>query len=189
MARLTAWPTWPRVIGSCVVNVLGNLVLTGTSIAPVLFVYAIVAAFEGEYLPSGIIVSVGAFLIALGVVLLVYVKGHLERLDLSFSTVEVVDRESVGLLVLYLLPLLRTSFSDLDFLVLIPAVAIFLALGLTGYSYHFNPVLNLFKWHFYKVGTPEGVTYLLITRKHLRSAIDTIKVGQLTAYTVIDLER
>ena len=170
-------------------NVLGNLVLTGTSISPVLFVYGIVAAFEGEYLPAGVIALVGVVLLGLGVVLLVYVKGHLERLDLSLSTVEVADRESVGLLVLYLLPLLRTSFSELEFLVLIPAVAIFLALGLTGYSYHFNPMLNLFKWHFYKVGTPEGVTYLLITRKHLRSAIDTIKVGQLTAYTVIDLDR
>ena len=169
-------------------NVLGNLVLTGTSISPVLFVYAIVAAFEKEYLPAGIIASVGALLVALGVILLVYVKGQLERIELSFCTVEVVDRESVGLLVLYLLPLLRTSFSDLEFLVLIPAVAIFLALGLTGYSYHFNPMLNLFKWHFYKVSTPEGVTYLLITKKHLRSAVDTIRVGQLTAYTVIDLE-
>ena len=64
MARLTAWPTCPRVIRGRVVNVLGNLVLTGTAIPPVLFVYAIVAAFEGEYLPAGIIAPVGHFLSA-----------------------------------------------------------------------------------------------------------------------------
>jgi hypothetical protein len=42
-------------------------------------------------------------------------------------------------------------------------------------------------WHFYKVGTPEGVTYVLITRKQLRSATGTIEVGQLTEYIVIDV--
>lgn len=53
------------------VNVLGNLVLTGTSISPVLFVYGIVAVFEGEYLPAGVIALVGVVLIGLGVFLLV----------------------------------------------------------------------------------------------------------------------
>jgi hypothetical protein len=42
-------------------------------------------------------------------------------------------------------------------------------------------------WHFYKVGTKEGVTYVLITKKHLRNATETIEVGQLTEYIVLDL--
>ena len=169
-------------------NVTASLILTGTSVSPVLLVYALVAAFEGECFPAIVLALIGLGLLGLGIFLLRYVRKRLEKLDLSFSTVEVVDRESVGLLVLYLLPLLRTSFSDLDVLILIPAVAIFLALALTGYNYHFNPLLNLLGWHFYKVGTPEGVTYVLIARKNLRSAVGTVTVGQLTAYTVIDLE-
>lgn len=129
------------------------------------------------------------FLVSLGLALLVFVKKHLEKLSFSFSSVEVADRESLGLLVVYLVPLLRTSFSDLEYLVLVPAVAIFLALALTGHNYHFNPLLRLFRWNFYKVSTSEGVTYILITRKTLRSAVGTITVGQLTGYTLIDLER
>ena len=65
------------------------------------------------------------------------------------------------MLVVYLLPLLRTSFSDLEPMILIAAVAVFLALALTGYNYHFNPLLRFLGWNFYKVGTPEGVTYVL----------------------------
>ena len=118
-----------------------------------------------------------------------YVKRHLEELKFSFSSVEVADRESLGLLVVYLVPLLRTSFSDLEYLVLVPAVAIFLALALTGHNYHFNPLLRMFQWNFYKVGTSEGVTYILITRRTLRNAVGRITVGQLTGYTLIDLER
>ena len=104
----------------------------------------------------------------------------------SFSSVEVADKESLGLLVIYLVPLLRTSFSDLEYLVLVPAVAIFLALALTGHNYHFNPLLKLFGWNFYKVGTPEGVTYVLITRKTLRRGVGNFTVSQLTDYTLID---
>ncbi len=154
-----------------------------------LFVYAVVGFFEGKWLPSAALALTGLFLVVLGLALLVFVKKHIERLPFSFSSVEVADRESLGLLIVYLVPLLRTSFSDLEYLVLVPAVAIFLALALTGHNYHFNPLLRLFRWNFYKVGTSEGVTYVLITRRTLRSAVGNVIVGQLTDYTLIDLER
>ena len=175
--------------GFCLVSLFASIVLTGTSIAPVFLVYAAVGALEGEFLPSVALALGGLFLVGLGLALLVFVLKHLERLPFTFSSVEVADRESLGLLVVYLLPLLRTSFSDLEYLVLVPAIAIFLALALTGHNYHFNPLLRLFRWNFYKVGTSEGVTYILITRRNLRSAVGNITVGQLTDYTLIDLER
>ena len=58
----------------------------------------------------------------------------------------------------------------------------------TGYNYHFNPLLGLLKWHFYKVQSNEGVTYVLITKKQLRTAANAVTVGQLTEYILIDLE-
>ncbi len=170
-------------------SLLASIVLTGTSIAPVLFVYAAVGFLEREWIPSAALGLTGLLLVAVGLALLGYVRRHLERLPFSFTSVEVADRESLGLLVVYLVPLLRTSFSDLEYLVLIPALAIFLALAITGHNYHFNPLLRLFRWHFYKVRSTEGVTYVLITRKTLRNAVGKMSVGQLTDYTLIDLER
>ena len=43
-------------------------------------------------------------------------------------------------------------------------------------------------WHFYKVGTKEGVTYLLITKKLLCNNKEPIIIGTLTEYVLIDLE-
>ena len=169
-------------------NALSNLILTGAAIAPVLVVYGVVAAVECKSIAAVILFLVAALLFLLGIGLLRFLRKRLERLSFSFSTVEAADRESIGLLVLYLLPLLRTSFSGLDIIILIPAAAIFAALALTGHSFHFNPLLNLAGWHFYKVNTPEGVTYALVTRKSLTRAAENITVGQLTAYTLIDLE-
>lgn len=169
-------------------SLLSNLILTGTALAPVLFVYAVVAAIERELLAAVIVAGVGFLLVAVGIFLLKFVKSHLERIQLRINSVEVADRESVGLLVVYLVPLLRTSFSELEYVVLVPAVAIFLALSLTGYNFHFNPLLRAVGWNFYKVGTPEGVTYVLISKRTLKSTSGTIVVGELTNYTVIDLE-
>ena len=167
-------------------TILGSIILTGTSLAPVLFIYAVVAFLEGELAPAVALVFVGVVLVGLGVAVLTYVKGHLERMSLTISGAKVADRESVGLLVLYLLPLLRTSFVDLELIVLVPAIAIFLALALTGHNYHFNPLLIGMGWKFYKVSTPEGITYLLITRKSLISTVDKITIRRLTAHTLID---
>ena len=168
-------------------STLGNLVLTGTSLAPVLLVYGLLALFERVWLWGAVLIVVGLAVTLCCLALLLYFKKHLERLPLAFCSAEVADRETIGVLVLYLLPLLRTSFTDLDKLILIPAAVIFLALALTGYNYHFNPLLALLRYKFYKVGTPEGISYLLITRKDLRNTTEALVVGKLTGYTVIDL--
>ena len=170
-------------------SIISNLVLTGAALAPVLLVYAVVAFVEGEPLPGAVFAAVGLLLALVGLLLLMTIKGHLESVSLRITSVEVAERESVGLLVLYLLPLLRTSFSDLDYIVLIPAGAIFLALAFTGYNFHFNPLLRMFGWNFYKVGTPEGVVYVLVTKRNLRNVSDETVVGELTSYTMLDLGR
>ena len=168
-------------------SVFANLIMTGTSVTPVLWVYAVLALFECEYSWAAALATVGLSLFLLGIVLLRHLRKGLVELTVSFSSVEVADRESIGLLLLYVLPLLKTSFSDLSYLILVPAGAIFLALAFTGNSYHFNPLLNLLGWHFYKVSTQGGITYVLITRKDMRGATRQIKVGRLTSFTLIDL--
>ena len=124
-------------------SLLSNLIMTGTALAPVLFVYAVVALLEGEFVAVAAVAGVGFLLVGVGISLLSFVKSHLEEFKLRINSVEVADRESVGLLVLYLVPLLRTSFSELEYVVLVPAVAIFLALAFTGYNFHFNPLLRV----------------------------------------------
>ena len=85
------------------------------------------------------------------------------------------------------MPLFTGRFGALDWTIWVPTIIIFGVITATGYNYHFNPLLGLLGWHFYKVESTEGVKYVLITKKQLRTAADSIKVGQLTEYILLDV--
>jgi hypothetical protein len=170
-----------------VLSSFAKLLLTSTAIAPVLFTYAYVAYNSHAHQQAWILAALGCVLLSLCLFMLSYSKKHLERIEFSTTTAEVADRENIGFLLLYLLPLFTSSFASLNWKLWAPAIVVFAAVVATGYSYHFNPLLGLMGWHFYKVGTKEGITYVLITKKQLRNATATIEVGQLTEYIVIDL--
>jgi hypothetical protein len=167
---------------------IAKVMLTSTAIAPVLVTYAWVA-FQADEVLTMLLLLEGCILLLLACIrLLHYTKKNLERVKFSVTTVEAADRENMGFLLLYLLPLFTAQFESLNWQIWIPTIIVFAAVVATGYSYHFNPLLGLMGWHFYKVGTKEGVTYILITKKQLRNTINPIEVAQLTEYIVIDLE-
>jgi len=170
-------------------NGIAKLTLTSTSIAPVLLTYGWVA-YQGDYIKiktAVILFFICAVLVGFCLWLLRYAKDHLELMKFEAGSVEAADRENIAFLFLYLHPLFTAQFEALNWQVWLPAIVIFAAVVATGYNYHFNPLLGLMGWHFYKVGTKEGVTYVLITKKQLRNASEVIVVGQLTEYIVIEL--
>ncbi len=167
---------------------IAKILLTSTAIAPVGFTYAWVAWLGGDKLFAALSVCVSLFLVLICIWMLRYAKKNLERINFTVSSVEAADRENMGFLILYLLPLFTSSFSSLNWTVWVPTLITFAVITSTGYSYHFNPLLGIMRWHFYKVGTPEGVTYVLITKKELRRASQPLVVSQLTEYIVIDIE-
>jgi len=116
-----------------------------------------------------------------------YASSELEVMPFTPTKVEAADRENMGFLLLYLLPLFTADLTKLHWETWIPAIGMFAVITATGYNYHFNPLIGLMGWHFYKVESKEGVTYVLITRKQLRSASSALKVGQLTEYILMDL--
>ena len=169
-------------------SMMTNTFLTGSSIAPVILIYALLALVERENLIGSMLILIFVALLSFCIFILFYSKQHLERSEFSFIGAEAADKESVAILLLYLAPLLETSVADLEWAFIIPASFLFLALVVTGYSFHFNPLLNILGWHFYTISTVEGITYTLITRKHLRKAGTKIVIGQLTRYTLLDVE-
>jgi len=168
-------------------NGVAKTALTSTAIAPVLLTYGWVAYQDGDARMAVVLVIVCAALAGVCVWLLRYSKDNLERMNFEAVSVEAADRENIAFLLLYLLPLFTAQFDALNWQVWLPAILIFAAVVATGYNYHFSPLLGLMGWHFYKVGTKEGVTYVLITKRQLKSASEVISVGQLTEYIVIEL--
>lgn len=164
-----------------------KMTLVATSIAPIALVAAWVAFSERFYWTAFLLLATAGVLFLLCLLVLSQAKKQLEKFDFKPSTVEAADRESTVFMLLYLSPLFAAQFGSINWNVLVPTIAIFLLLTATGYSYHFNPLLGLLGWHFYKVTSSEGVTYVLVTKKQLRNTGQIGKVGQLTDYILMDL--
>jgi hypothetical protein len=169
-------------------SAVARIMLTASAIAPVGFTYAWVAFTQDDFYISLIAfaVSVLAVITCLGVIH--HARKNIEAINFRPTAIEAADRETVGFMLLYLLPLFTDKINTLNWSLWIPTLIVFSVITATGYSYHFNPLLGLIGWHFYKVSSAEGVTYVLITKKHLRNISDTLRVGQLTEYILLDLK-
>lgn len=170
-----------------VLNCLARLLLTSTALAPVGLTYAWVAYVQGSLQAGLIILTVSLLLVLVCVGVLWRATKSLPVSDFKASSIEAADHENTAFLLLYVMPLFTSKFNTLDWQFWVPTIVIFAVITATGYNYHFNPMLGLMGWHFYKVQSSEGVTFVLITKKHLRTAANCIKVGQLTEYILLDV--
>lgn len=157
-----------------------------SAIAPIGFTYAFVATVDKKFIPATIVAITCVLLVLATLIFIRYARNRLSSEKFTPTSIETADSENIAFMLLYLLPLFENGFGQLNWVMTLPAIIIFGAVIWTGYGYHFNPLLGLMGWHFYKVGTAEGVTYILITKKELRSANQELEVGQLTEFIIID---
>ena len=110
----------------------------------------------------------------------------LERLPVKIKAVKTVDKEIVGFLLVYLLPLIKQSESTISLPVLVFVAVIFFLIVYNSHAYHFNPLLGFFGYHFFEVTVDGGITYVLITRKNITNCKSVSKVVQLTEYMILE---
>ncbi|MEO5365460.1 MAG: hypothetical protein H7831_03750 [Magnetococcus sp. WYHC-3] len=164
-------------------------ILVFTSLAPVGITYAFAAWFGGQRGEAIIAGLLAAAAISICLQLIRYAKTHFEKLDnITVVSIETADSELTALVLLYLLPLFTANLNQLNWELWAFGTLFIAALVFQSYSYHFNPVLGLFGWHFYKIGTPEGVSYVVITKRHITSKASTINTVQLTEFVLLDRE-
>lgn len=166
-----------------------RIILTSTAIAPVGFVYSFVAFSQGQHFTSFVIISVCLFLYIACQFMIKYALNNLEITKFKSEEIEASDKENISFMLLYMLPLFTDKVETLNWAIWLPTIFIFGAVTATGYSYHFNPLIGLLGWHFYKVKSQDGVTFVLITRRHLKSAAGQLRVGQLTEYILLDMDK
>lgn len=135
----------------------------------------------GGYLLATLFMSVLCFL-------LVWLSGHnLERLPVKIKAVKTVDKEIVGFLLVYLLPLINQTTNTISLPVLIFIAVIFFFIVQNSHAYHFNPLLGFFGYHFYEVTIEGDITYVLITRQNIADCKSIGQVVQLTEYMILEL--
>ena len=113
----------------------------------------------------------------------------LERLPVNIKSVKTVDKEIVGFLLVYLLPLINQSPSTISVPVLVFVAAIFFFIVYNSHAYHFNPLLGFFGYHFFEVTIEGDITYVLITRQNITNCKAVSRVVQLTEYMILDANR
>lgn len=110
----------------------------------------------------------------------------LERLPVKIKAVKTVDKEIVGFLLVYLLPLINQSQNTISVPVLVFIAVIFFVIVYNSHAYHFNPLLGFFGYHFYEVTIEGDITYVLITRQNITDCKNVSQVVQLTEYMILD---
>lgn len=167
-------------------NYIGKCLLGATTLAPLGFIYSYLFYRKGFLNESICILLISISLILLCLWFIKYIKDNIQQTAMRISTVEAGDRENIAFILLYAMPIFTGDVSTINIDAIVATVILLLVFFSGGYYYHFNPVLMFFKWHFYKISTPEGVSYLLITKRQIRNNNDRLMVHKFSEYIVID---
>lgn len=182
-------------------NRLAKLALVSTALAPIcltLWFVEISSAWQSAlpladnlathwrsgsgYLLAALVLSGLCF----GLVWLSASRHGLERLPVRIKSVKTVDKEIVGFLLVYLLPLINQSQNTISLPVLVFVAVIFFFIIYNSHAYHFNPLLGFFGYHFFEVTIEGDITYVLITRQNITDCKAVSQVVQLTEYMILD---
>jgi len=162
-----------------------------TSISPVFL-----AIWLGEFVKTGNYEN-GLFWLILFIVLIPISWGiikfsekKLEILPIKVKSVAPADREVAAFLIAYILPML--NIVNLNIWTIVFIVGLLYIAILTTSNYHFNPILSLFfGYHYYEVEIEENngekTTYILMTKKTIRSSRDVKKVVQVSDYMLMEV--
>ena len=178
---------WLEAFGSGV-YFLRNALLASTALAPALFVYAVVAVTESDYHRAAILAS---FAIGLWIGCDLWLERCVRRAPregLNVTSVEAADNEALGLVLVYILPLITRDLDSFNFVAWIVIAVFLMIIVAVSYTYYFNPLLVVSGWHFYKVDTERHVKYILITKERKRDT-GYMRVGKLTEYIYVDKGR
>jgi hypothetical protein len=182
-------------------NKLAKLALVSTALAPIcltLWFVEISGAWQSSlpwsanlaahwhvgisYLMAALVLSGLCF----GLVLLSASRQGLERLPVKIKSVKTVDKEIVGFLLVYLLPLINQGQNTISLPVLVFVAVLFFFIVYNSHAYHFNPLLGFFGYHFFEVTIEGDITYVLITRQNITDCKAVSQVVQLTEYMILD---
>lgn len=170
---------------------LAKALLVCTSIAPVLFTLAFIEYRGGNFWFAGARYVLIASLLALVCwAVLQAADRQLQIIPFKIQSASTADKEVLGFLLTYIIPLLfsnsETSGVSLDFGTTAFLIVLFGFVVWGTHAYDFNPLMGALGFHFYEVTNSQGISYVLISRKHIVNVKDVCEVVQLTEYVVLE---
>ncbi|MBF0587457.1 hypothetical protein INT08_11240 [Prosthecochloris sp. N3] len=163
-----------------------KLLLVLTAFAPVMLTFAAVYWFDNKQILALALVGGTILLVFTCVTVIKLAASQLAKNPVIIKTIKPADKEIVGFVLAYLLPLARGSQFD-GFPMLI-VLGVFLLVVMTSNAYHTNPLLGLIGYHFYEV-TVEDVGYTLLSKRNLHNTRAIKTVVSLTDYMLLDVTK
>ena len=171
-------------------NAIAKPLLVSTSMSPVLIAFGVNALADEkrswEYMPWFV---AAICMICLCLLILHFSKTRLEKQHIKVKSIKSSDKEVMTFLLAYLLPLIpgKTIGISGHFLTIVFVFSMFFLAIYYSNAFDFNPLLGLCGYHFYEVQSEDGMTFLLITRKHLLKPEQVAEVVQLFPYTFLNV--
>ena len=170
-------------------NKVAKFLLVATSLAPIFLTLWFVKFSKDWDIADGYLYLLATILLTVLCLLLLFLSTKkLEKIPIKISTVKTADKEVVGFIIVYLLPLINESTIKINTSVLIFIAILFFWIVFTSNSYHFNPLLGFFGYHFYEITIEGGITYILISRSDIVNCKNINYVVQLSEYMVLGVK-
>jgi hypothetical protein len=164
-----------------------KLSLVATSLAPIFLTLWFVDFNKNWDWSDGLVYLIAAiFLSIICWVLLGLSKRRLEILPIDINSVRTADNEMIGFIIAYLLPLIKETPLHVNPYLFVFVMLLLFIVVLTSNSYHFNPLIGFFGYHFYEVGISGGISYVLISKKSIRNCKNIKKVVQISEYMILE---
>ena len=164
-----------------------RIFLALTSFAPVVLALAIsYATSESNYGVSLILFLCSCLLVI--VCYLLISRGRNENKKLHKIQVKEFSRRDQGIVVflsVWMIPFLRSTFSA-DWLTYVYVFSVVLLCMVDVGAYHFNPILRLFKYHFYTIRDQNNFECLLITNNKLTAPNVSMDVNKISDDVLIE---
>jgi hypothetical protein len=145
--------------------------------------FAVVYWFDNQHDLAYKLLAGALILVIVCVAVIRLAAQQLAKNPVTIKTIKPADKEIVGFVLAYLLPLARGS--QFDGVPMFVVLGVFFLVIMTSNAYHTNPLLGLIGYHFYEV-TIEDVGYTLLSRRNLHNTKAIKAVVSLTDYMLLD---
>lgn len=163
-----------------------KFLLVCTAFAPVMLTQAAVWIYDANpemQGPSALLVFLALALVWLCDIVIRRSAKELASNPVKVTAIKPADKEIIGFVLAYLLPLARGSGFE-GFPVIVVLIVFFMVI-MTSNAYHTNPLLGFLGYHFYEV-TIANVGYVLISKRDLHNVQVIKQVAQITNYMLLD---
>lgn len=169
-------------------NGLIKVILSITSMAPVLLTYSLVLFLEEKSVRLIIYLIILIFLLIAACYTILYIAGkNLEKIRFQVQTLKTADSNTISFIIAYLFPFVSLNSNIIDGKVLIFVSLLIILTIFRTHGYHVNPLLTFIGYHFYEVTSNEGITYFLLSKNSLRKVSDVKNVKEISEYMLLDV--